>query len=615
MLKSILRSLRFMRSYRLTAAAAVVAVLVASIADLVAPQILRLIIDKGISGNQGQVILWGSVALVVVAIGDGLASFLQGYWSAIASYGAAFQMRNEIFGKLQRLSFSYHDRAETGQLITRVTSDVDLVRDFVGGGLVSAISAAILLVGAVVLLLSMNLMLALVSFLVIPATLLVLGRFVGRLGPMFRLSQARLAKLNSVLQENIAGIRVVKAFAREDFERGRYAAANTDLLETGMEVRSTVANAFPLQSFVGTLGIAIVTGVGAVQIVLGHLTTGELVAFTAYLGLLLAPLFTLGFGAQQIARSGASAVRLWEILDADTDVADRPGAAPLTDARGAVEFRGVSLRYPGEDRETLCDVSFAVEPDTTVALVGATGSGKTSVVNLIPRFYDVTSGSVLVDGHDVRGLTLDSLRGATGVVMQDSVLFSGTIAENIAYGRPDATSEQVEAAARAAQADGFIRGLPQGYETRVGERGVKLSGGQRQRVAIARALLVDPRILIMDDSTSSVDAETEAALREQLDRLMSGRTTFIVAQRLSTVKKADVILLVDKGELVARGTHEELLASDCLYAEIAASQLVGTERLQPSAACDPGPEPDAGTGDTPAPEGDMEAAGPESGGS
>jgi ATP-binding cassette subfamily B multidrug efflux pump len=574
MYQAILRSLRFMRAYRLTAVAAVAAVLLASGAELVSPQLLRLIIDQGITGRQPDVILWGSLGLVAVAVAGGIATFYQGYLSARASYGAAYDMRNEIFGKLQTLSFGYHDRAETGQLITRVTSDVDLVREFVGGGLVQAVSAVILLAGAVVLLLAMNWVLALVAFATIPLTLAVLLVFVRGLGPTYRQFQARLAGLNSVLQENIAGIRVVKAFAREDFERGRYDAANGDLLETGMVVRRTVANAFPLLFFVGTLGVAVVTGAGAVMIVLGTLSTGELVAFTAYLALLLQPLFIIGFGAQSIARSGASATRLWEILDAPDDVADRPGATVLGQVTGAVEFRDVSLRYPGDDHETLCEVSFTVAPDTTVAVVGATGSGKTSIVNLIPRFYDVSEGAVLVDGHDVRDVTLDSLRSAVGVVMQDSVLFSGTVRENIAYGRPHATEAQVVEAARAAQADAFVRELPEGYDTLVGERGIKLSGGQRQRIAIARALLVDPRILIMDDSTSSVDARTEAALRARLDTLMAGRTTFVVAQRLSTVKKADIILLVDDGRLVATGTHEELLADECLYAEIAASQLV-----------------------------------------
>ncbi|MBN2404948.1 MAG: ABC transporter ATP-binding protein, partial [Coriobacteriia bacterium] len=467
----------------------------------------------------------------------------------------------------------------TGQLITRVTSDVDLVREFVGGGLVQAISATILLIGAATLLLSMNWQLALVAFLSIPATIFVLVKFVGNLGPSFRSFQQRLAALNSVLQENIAGVRVVKTFAREPYEAERYRAADELLLQQGLTVRATVANAFPLLFSVGTLGVALVTWVGAVQVIHGDLTVGELVAFTSYLMLLLQPLFIIGFGAQNIARAGASAQRLFEILDAPNEVAERPDAITPSSMDGLVEFRDVTLRYPGTTADTLSGLSFKVEPGTAVALVGATGSGKTSVINLIPRFYDVTAGAVLVDGNDVRDITLDSLRSRIGVVMQDSVLFSGTVAENIAYGRPDATRADIEAAARSAEAHDFIVDLENGYETRVGERGVKLSGGQRQRVAIARAILIDPRILIMDDSTSSVDARTEAALRSRLDKLMEGRTTFIIAQRLSTVRKADTILLVDDGRLVAQGTHAELIADNCLYAEIAASQLVGSESI------------------------------------
>ncbi|MDI6901340.1 MAG: ABC transporter ATP-binding protein [Anaerosomatales bacterium] len=593
MRNDLVRSLRFMRNYRLQAVAAVVAVLAAAAADLVAPQLLRRIIDVGIAQSRSDVIWTGALGLVGVAAAGGLAQFVQGYLSAKASHGAAYDMRNAIFARLQELSFSYHDRAQTGQLITRVTSDVDLVRDFVGGGLVQAVSAVIMLVGAVALLLAMNLRLALVSFIAIPATIFVLVRFVSGLGPQFREFQQRLAALNSVLQENVAGVRVVKAFGREPFEAERYRAADQALLDQGLAVRRTVATAFPLLFNVGALGVALVTWVGAVSIVRDTLTVGELVAFTAYLGLLLQPLYTIGFGAQNIARAGASASRLFEVLDAESDVTDRPGAMALTTLDGAVAFADVTLRYPGSDRAVLDGVSFSVEPGTSVALVGSTGSGKTSVVNLIPRFYDVSEGAVLVDGRDVRDVTLASLRSHIGVVMQDPVLFSGTVAENIAYGRPDATREEIETAARSAEAHDFITRLPQGYETRVGERGVKLSGGQRQRVTIARALLTDPRVLIMDDSMSSVDAETEAALRAQLDRLMEGRTTFIVAQRLSTVRKADRILLLEEGRLVAEGTHEELLATSCAYAEIAASQLAGDDVIDAPDACELAEEGDA----------------------
>jgi ATP-binding cassette subfamily B protein len=585
MTSSLLRSLRFVRTYRWFAVMGVLAVMAATAADLVSPQILRRIIDQGISKSDTKVIFTGAVGLVAAAVLGGLASFLQGYFSAKASHGSAFQMRDTIFDKLQSLSFAYHDRAQTGQLITRVTSDVDQVRDFVGGGLVQAVSAVLMLCGAVVLLFRMNTALALLAFTVVPATAVVLAAFVRRLGPMFRGLQVKLGTLNTVLQENVAGVRVVRAFAREPFESERYDVANRDLLDQGLKVRRTVANAFPLLFSVGTIGVGFVTWMGAVQIVRGTLSVGELVAFTSYLFLLLQPLFVLGFGAQQIARASASADRLFEILDAPQDVAEKPDAQELKRLNGRVEFRDVNLRYPGAESETLSRVSFLVDPDTTVAVVGATGSGKTSMVNLIPRFYDATAGEVLVDGIDVRDVTLASLRGQIGFVMQDSILFSGTVRENIAYGRPHATDEEITSAAVTAQADEFIRALPEGYLTRVGERGVKLSGGQRQRIAIARALLIDPRVLVMDDSTSSVDSETEAAIRSQLDALMTGRTTFIIAQRLSTAQRADVVLVMDDGRLAASGTHAELLATNCLYAEIAASQLIGGAEVSAPDSC------------------------------
>lgn len=585
MSSALFRSLRFIRAYIPWALLGVLAVLAATAADLIAPQIVRRLIDVGVGQGRPDVIRRDALLLIAAAAAGGLATFLQGYFSARASHGTAFEMRGEIFDKLQRLGFAYHDQAQTGQLITRVTSDVDLVRDFVGGGLVQVVSAALLLAGAIAFLLRLDVQLALLAFLVLPATIVVLLLFMRRLGPMFKESQARLAALNTVLQENVAGARVVRAFAREPFEIDRYAGANTSLLEQGLKVRRVVANAFPLLFSVGTIGVGFVTWAGAVQIVQGTLTVGELVAFTSYLFLLLQPLFIIGFGATQIARAGASAERLFEILDAEEDVVDAPGATPLGRIEGRVEFRGVSLRYPGSQTEILKEVSLTVEPDTTVAVVGATGSGKTSLVNLVPRFYDPTEGRVLIDGFDVATVTLSSLRSQIGFVMQDSVLFSGSVRDNIAYGRPDATSDEVVDAARAAQAHEFITRLPDGYATRVGERGVKLSGGQRQRVAIARALLIDPRVLVMDDSTSSVDSATEAAIRDRLVHLMEGRTTFIIAQRLSTARRADVVVVMEAGRIVDSGTHAELLERSCLYAEIAASQLITDEPLDAPSSC------------------------------
>ena len=394
MSSALARALRFVRAYWLWALCGIVAVLAATAADLLSPQLLRRLIDVGITGDQPQVILNTSLMLVGLAVAGGFASFLQGYFSARASHGAAFDMRNTIFDKLQRLSFAYHDRAQTGQLITRVTSDVDLVREFVGGGLVQAVSAILLLVGAVVFLLRLDPRLSVVALLVLPATVAVLFVFVRRLGPMFREFQVRLAALNTVLQENVAGVRVVRAFAREQHEIERYDAANRELLDQGLHVRRVVANAFPLLFSVGTIGVGIVTWAGSVQIVRGTLTVGSLVAFTSYLFLLLQPLFVLGFGAQQIARASASAERLFEMLDAPEDVAESPDAVTLPRLEGRVEFRDVHLRYPGTTSETLAGIDLVVEPDTTVAVVGATGSGKTTLVNLVPRFYDATSGTV-----------------------------------------------------------------------------------------------------------------------------------------------------------------------------------------------------------------------------
>lgn len=590
MSSSLFRSLKFVRAYRRFAILGVLAVLASAAADLISPQILRRIIDDGISGSNTSVIYVGAASLVGVAVVGGVVTFLQGYFTARASHGSAFEMRDTIFDKLQRLGFAYHDQAQTGQLITRVTSDVDQVRDFLGGGLVQAVSAAVMLIGAVVLLLRMNVALALLSFLVIPATIAVLAVFVRRLGPMFKINQQRLAALNTVLQENVAGARVVRAFAREEYETTRYDTANRSLLEQGLKVRRTVANAFPLMFSTGTIGVALVTWVGARQIMAGTLSVGELVAFTSYLFLLLQPLFVLGFGAQSIARAGASADRLFEILDAPLELAEKPDAVTLPRLEGAVEFRDVHLRYPGSDREVLSGLDAHISPNTTVAVVGSTGSGKSSLVNLIPRFYDVTSGAVRIDGVDVRDVNLASLRGQVGFVMQDSVLFSGTVRENIAYGRPDATDAEVEAAAADALADGFVRELPRGYETRVGERGVKLSGGQRQRIALARALLIDPRILIMDDSTSSVDSATEAAIRLRLEALMSGRTTIVVAQRLATARRADLVIVMDGGHIADQGSHDQLMDRSCLYAEIASSQLIGGDDVALSDPCPMSPE-------------------------
>jgi ATP-binding cassette subfamily B multidrug efflux pump len=487
----------------------------------------------------------------------------------------AFDLRDGLYARIQRLSFSYYDQAQTGQLMTRLTSDVEQVRTFVGSGVVQLGASLVMLAGSALLLFGMNPLLALAALAAISPILLLLRRFVQRIGPLFGRVQMTLGKLTTVLQEDLQGLKVVRAFSGEAREAARYQALNLELRDLNLEVIGAIANNFPYVNLCANLGTAAVVGLGGVQVLGGHLTIGELIAFNSYLGFLLMPILTLGFLAAMIARAGASAVRVMELLDAPVEVTDRPGAVALPAMEGRVELRDVHFRYAGGATAILRGVGFSVEPGQTVALLGSTGSGKSTIINLIPRFYDVSGGAVLIDGHDVRDVTLASLRSQIGVVLQEALLFSGTVRDNIAYGRPDASPEDVRAAAVAAQAADFIEALPQGYDTAIGEKGIGLSGGQRQRLAIARALLTDPRVLILDDSTSAVDAETEQQIQAALDRLMRDRrrTAIVIAQRISTVRDADLILVLDEGRIAARGTHEELLASSPLYNEILGSQL------------------------------------------
>ena len=580
-LGAVRRALGYLRSYKAEAFGAFVALLVASAASLATPQLIRIAIDDGIAPRSLSVILLAVGGLAAAALLRGLFQFLQGYLAERASQGVAYDLRNDLFARIERLGFSYYDRVETGQLVTRLTSDVEQIRTFSGSGVVQLAAAAVMLLGTTALLFSLNWRLALVALAIVPVIFVLLLRFVRRIGPLFRGVQQTLGRLNSVLQEDLAGIRVIRTFAREDYESSRYRSVNDELLEKNLTTVRTFSNNFPFVFLLANLGTLAIVLFGGLQVIGGSLTIGELVAFNTYLGFLLFPILTIGFLAAGISRAGASSQRVFEVLDAPLEVQDAPDAVTLPPISCRVGFDSVSFRYPGDEREILQNISFAAEPGQTVAILGTTGSGKSTLVNLIPRFYDVTSGSVKLDGHDVRDVTLASLRSQIGIVMQSPLLFSGSVRDNIAYGRPNATPEEVEAAARAARADEFIQGLPEGYDTVIGERGIGLSGGQRQRIAIARALLIDPRLLILDDSTSAVDAETEAAIQESLDRLMrdSYRTVFVIAQRASTVRDADQILVLDKGEVAAMGTHEELLSTSELYNEILGSQIYAEQPI------------------------------------
>ncbi len=574
-MQSIQRVLVSLTTYRWTSLGALVSLLLLTIANAVTPQLFRWGIDQGIIKQNLEIVLISAGWMVVAAIARGLFNFGQSYLAEAASQGVAYDLRNKIFSKIQNLSFSYHDQAQTSQLLTRVTSDIEQIRTFVGTSLIQVIGGVVTLVSIAVILLVMNWQLALITLTVVPITAWLMARFVTRNNKLFRQVQEQLGDLNAVLQENLIGIRVVKAFVRESTERSRYTTLNDALVKANMKTISGIRNTFPFIFLLSNLVTLAVFAYGGAQVVGNRFSIGELVAFNSYLALILQPILLIGFAAPAIAQSAASAERVYEVVDAEIEIGDRFDAIPFDTCGGRITFENVSFRYPGATTETLKEVSFETKPNELIAVLGMTGSGKSTIMNLIARFYDVTRGAIRIDGRDVRNFTLKSLRSRIGIVFQETTLFSGTIRENITYAKPNATLEEVIEVAKSAQIHDFIISLPDGYETIVGERGVGLSGGQKQRIAIARTLLTDYSILILDDSTSAVDARTAAQIQAELDGFMRQKacTTFVVAQRISTVKNADRIFIMDKGRLVAQGTHEELMQSSPLYGVILESQV------------------------------------------
>ncbi len=520
-------------------------------------------------------LLIAGLAIVGFATLRGLFAFLQAYWAERNSQSVAFDLRNDLYAKIQRLSFSYHDRNQTGQLMIRATDDVEKVRLFLGQGLLQLVGAIVLLSGTLIILFTTNAQLALVTIWILPVALILFMIFGSMAQPLFSRVQQKLSALNTILQENLAGIKVVKAFTREKSEQVKFKAASDNLMGQQLVIARLMTFLFPLVFLIANLGQATTLYAGGKQIIQGTLTLGEWQEFSLYLIYLFFPVAQFGFIITQFGQAAASAFRIFEILDAKSDVTDKPGAAALPQVQGHVQFENVTFRYFASGDPVLRSVSFEAKPGETVALLGATGSGKTTIINLLPRFYDPTEGRITIDGRDLRDLTLDSLRSQIGIVLQETTLFSGTIRDNIAFGKPEATMDEITTAAEAAAAHDFIMSFPQGYDTPVGERGATLSGGQKQRIAIARALLLNPRILILDDSTSSVDMATEAQIQKALDKLMKGRTSFVIAQRISTVMNAGQILVLDRGEVAARGKHADLMEDSPIYAEIYNSQLVG----------------------------------------
>jgi ATP-binding cassette subfamily B protein len=532
------------------------------------PYLTGRVIDDVLKGGDRSALAGLVGAVVAISLVRFVLGVIRRVTSGGVSLGVEYDMRGILFRQLQRLSLSYYDRMPVGQLMSRATSDLQTVRFFLGYGLIFIFMQAFTMILITALLLIINWQLALVALLVGPALGAVAWRYSRRSNPVLIDVQQRVAVVTEMAEESVSGIRVIKAFGREGDRTERFGATARSTFDRIMDATHLRALYQPLMGFLPVAGLGVVLAYGGILTIDGSLTLGEFVTFYLYLTMLMAPFRSLGMLVGQAQRAVAGGTRIFQVLDEVPDVLERPGARPLPPGGGAVTFEGVTFAYGPDDPPVLRDVDLDVPAGRTVALIGPTGSGKTSLSQLIPRFYDVTGGRVRLEGVDVRDLRLDDLRRAVGAVSQDPFLFSTTVRENIAYGRPEATEEEIRAAARMAQAEAFIDALPDGFDTVVGERGFTLSGGQRQRVAIARALITDPRVLILDEATASVDASTEREIQAALRAVMEGRTTFVIAHRLSTLGLADELVVLEEGRIVARGTHEELYDTSDVYREI-----------------------------------------------
>jgi ATP-binding cassette subfamily B multidrug efflux pump len=545
--------------------------------NLVIPEIIQRVIDVGLKQSDVSYLINAALILVGIGVFKSLFTYYQRYLGEWIASHIGYDLRNRLYNHIQHLSFSYHDHAQTGQLISRTIEDVRAVERFAGSSVIELIQVGLLLVGVTTLLFITNPRLAAIALLPLIPLVLLTTDFGKRVSDYFLDVDNALGDLSARLQENVTGVQVVRAFAREPYEIRRFEQANRTLFNARVKVNFEWSKIMPSSQLLVTAGTLIILWFGGQMVMNGTMTIGELVAFNSYLLLLSGPAQQLTWQVNSAGEAAAGVQRAFAVLDTPLDIESTPDKIVLPTLSGQVEFRQVSFQYLGEKANALQNISLTVKPNQIIALIGMTGSGKTSLVNLIPRFYDVNKGAVLVDGYDVREVDLISLRKQIGIVLQTSLLFSTTIRENIAYGCPDASMDEILAAAKAAQAHEFIRDLSNGYDTVVGERGITLSGGQRQRVAIARALLLNPRILILDDSTSSVDTQTELEIQRALINLMHGRTTFVIAHRLSTVHRADLILVMDDGKIVEKGTHTELIAQKGLYREIYELQLSDQE--------------------------------------
>jgi ATP-binding cassette subfamily B multidrug efflux pump len=568
----LLRCFRYLRPYWHMTVGAYIAMVAINVFALTIPQFIRWIVDEGIEANNLRLLGWSVIGLLALTAIKGVFTYAQGRWSEVMSQGVAYDLRNALHAKLSSLSFAFHDRTETGQLLSRAVQDVDRIRFLTGRAILRLVDSGVLFIGTTIVLISMNPLLALLSMATMPFLIHRAYEFGRRNRPLSVAIQQQVGVLTTQVEQALRGARVVKAFAQEERTSELFDEQNNKWFDLSVAAARLRSLNTPLLDFIANLGTVAVIWYGGYLVINQQLTIGELVAFSTYLGQLVPPVRRIGMIIPAISMAVASGERIFDILDTPSDVQDAPNAIPLPPVKGHVVFENVSFGYLRRHR-VLSDINLEAKPGEIIALLGATGSGKSSIINLIPRFYDPTEGRVLIDGYDLRKVQLQTLRDQIGIVLQETTLFAATIEENISFGRPDATHDDVVEAAKAAQAHDFIMSMPNGYATEVGERGITLSGGQKQRVAIARALLKDPRILILDDATASVDTETERQIQAALARLMQGRTSFVIAQRLSTVRMANLIVVLEKGRIAAQGNHQELLQRSELYAEIYERQL------------------------------------------
>lgn len=561
------RLISYVRPYMGRMIAAVVCIILAACGNLAVPWIIKDVIDQVLINKDMVMLNIIAAGILLIFFLRGIFFFGQTYLMSYIGQRVIIDIREAVYRQLQRLSLGYFDKRQTGAIMSSVTNDVSALQAALVESMVEMVTEGMILIGSLGAMFFLHWKLSLLTLITMPLVLHAINTFGKKLRLAGRVLQARAADITAILQETISGIRVIKSFAREDYETNRFKQENFFNFRAQMKTSQLLATLTPVIEFLSAIGVTVIIWYGGMEVINGNLTSGALIAFLIYVVNLSNPVKRLSKVYGNIQKSLAAAERVFDILDTEPDIKDMPGAVDLPVVEGRVALQQVSFAYsPGQ--YALRDVSLEVKPGQTVAIVGPSGAGKTTIANLLPRFYEVTEGSILVDGKDIRTVTMQSLRQQIGIVPQETVLFNGTVYDNILYGRLDATEAEVIAAAKAANAHSFIDKMPDQYQTQIGERGAKLSGGQRQRISIARAILKDPRILVLDEATSALDTESEKLVQQALDKLMIGRTSFVIAHRLSTVQRADMIVVLDKGRIVEQGTHNELLASGGLYSTL-----------------------------------------------